>query len=102
MESSTTLPNEPVPMKSIQSTIVNKLGLHARAAARLVSLAATFNANIEIEYKGRKVNGKSIMGVMMLAAGKGAVVTLYADGADADDALQHIGLLIAERFEEAE
>ena len=89
-------------MKSKQSTIVNKLGLHARAAARLVSLAAGFSANIEIEYKGRKVNGKSIMGVMMLAAGKGAVITLYADGHDANEALQRMDQLIADRFEEAE
>lgn len=80
--------------------IVNKLGLHARAAAKLVTLAAKFSAEIKIRKDGREVSGKSIMGVMMLAAAKGSQITLIAEGADASQALDELDALIARRFDE--
>ncbi|MBN1379078.1 MAG: HPr family phosphocarrier protein [Gammaproteobacteria bacterium] len=83
-------------------TIVNKLGLHARAAAKLVSLASGFDSDIEIARDGRRVNGKSIMGVMMLAASQGAKVTFYVDGTDADEAMQKMESLVADKFGEGE
>lgn len=82
--------------------IINKLGLHARAAAKLVTLASQFGSDIQIGRNGQKVNGKSIMGVMLLAASRGTTITIYANGEDAEDAVQSIGKLIASRFEEAE
>ncbi len=82
--------------------IINKLGLHARAAAKLVTLASSFGSDIQVGRDGQKVNGKSIMGVMLLAASKGTVITIYADGDDESDAVQQLGELIARRFEEAE
>ncbi len=82
--------------------IVNKLGLHARAAARLVTLASKFEADVRIRKDGREVSGKSIMGVMMLAAAKGADITLVAEGADAARALDELAQLVAERFGEEE
>ena len=82
--------------------IVNKLGMHARAAAQFVQLASNFSSHIEIEKDGRRVNGKSIMGVMMLAAGKGSVVTLYADGEDEEESINKIEELINNRFNEEE
>lgn len=87
-------------MAQIEVTIVNRLGLHARAAARLVNLAGRFEAQIELERDGRRVNGKSIMGVMMLAAAQGSTLTLHAEGADAEQALTELGALIADRFGE--
>lgn len=83
-------------------TIINKLGMHARAAAKFVSLASTFNSHIELEKGHRKVNGKSIMGVMMLAASKGSTITLYADGKDEDNAATRLETLINDRFGEKE
>lgn len=83
-------------------TIINKLGLHARAAAKFVTTASTFNADIMVRRDGREVNGKSIMGVMMLAAAKGTDITVCADGDDADAALQAIGELINNYFEEGQ
>ena len=65
--------------------IINKLGMHARAAAQFVQLASTFSSHIEIEKDKRRVNGKSIMGVMMLAASKGSTVTIYTNGEDEAD-----------------
>ncbi len=82
--------------------IINKLGMHARAAAQFVQIASSFNSHIEIEKDGRKVNGKSIMGVMMLAAGKGSEVILYADGEDEDESIQKLVELINNRFNEDE
>jgi phosphocarrier protein len=82
--------------------IINKLGLHARAAAKLVTLASQFDSDIQIGRNGQKVNGKSIMGVMLLAASKGTTITVHANGEDAEDAIRRIGELIANRFEEAE
>jgi phosphocarrier protein HPr len=89
-------------MPKIDAAIVNKLGLHARAAAKLTHLASGFRSEIWISRSGRRVNAKSIMGVMMLAAGQGSMVVLEADGADADAALAAITKLIAERFGEGE
>ena len=82
--------------------IINTLGMHARAAAKFVKLASSFASNIEIERKGRRVNGKSIMGVMMLAACKGSEVTVYADGDDAEQSLNQLEELINNRFDEDE
>ena len=89
-------------MVSQQVVIVNKLGLHARAAAKLVSMASGFDCDIEVQHGERKVNGKSIMGVMMLAASKGREIVIYANGCDEHEALQQLCDLIAERFGEAE
>jgi phosphocarrier protein HPr len=80
--------------------IVNLLGLHARAAAKLVTLATKFESDVRIRKDGREVSGKSIMGVMMLAAAKGSQITLIAEGADAQQALDELAQLIAERFGE--
>ncbi|HBH35026.1 MAG TPA: HPr family phosphocarrier protein [Gammaproteobacteria bacterium] len=85
-----------------QITIINKLGLHARAAAKLVATASGYQSDIHIEKEGQRVNGKSIMGVMMLAAGKESVITLQAQGADARPALNALEKLINDRFFEAE
>lgn len=82
-------------------TIVNKLGLHARAAAKLVTLAATFKSDIRVKKDAREVSGKSIMGVMMLAAAKGSRVTFRAEGPDAASALDALEALIARKFDEA-
>ena len=82
--------------------IVNKLGLHARAAAKFVSLAGRFDCNILIRRESREVDGKSIMGVMTLAAAKGASIVLEARGADAEDAVAQLGELVSERFGEDE
>ncbi len=82
--------------------IINRLGLHARAAAQFVQLASSFAAHIEIEKDNRRVNGKSIMGVMMLAAGKGSQITLYADGEDAEEGINKLEELINNRFNEDE
>lgn len=81
-------------------TIVNRLGLHARAAAKLVTLASKFQADIQVRKDGREVSGKSIMGVMMLAAAQGSEITLIANGADAETALDELAGLIADRFGE--
>ena len=82
--------------------VVNKLGLHARASAKLTQAAARFASAIFISRNNRRVNAKSIMGVMMLAAGKGSKVKLEAEGADADAALTALTGLIANRFGEGE
>ena len=89
-------------MPSVEARIVNRLGLHARAAAKLTHVASGFASEIWISRSGRRVNAKSIMGVMMLAAGKGSTVTLEAEGADAEAALGALAKLIAERFGEGE
>jgi phosphocarrier protein len=82
--------------------IVNKLGLHARAAAQLVQLASGFSSHIEIEKDGKRINGKSIMGVMMLAASKGSTITLHAAGDDEQDSIDKLSQLINDRFNEDE
>ncbi len=82
--------------------IVNKLGLHARASAKLTQTAARFQAEIWIGKAGRRVNAKSIMGVMMLAAGKGSRVELETDGADEAEAMTAVEALINDKFGEGE
>ncbi|HOW61533.1 MAG TPA: HPr family phosphocarrier protein [Candidatus Contendobacter sp.] len=82
--------------------IINKLGLHARAAAKFVTLAAGFNADIRILRSGREVNGKSIMGVMMLAAARGTRLELCASGPEAAQALEELDDLVRRRFDEDE
>lgn len=89
-------------MASAEAHIVNKLGLHARASAKLTQLASGFASEIWLSRNGRRVNAKSIMGVMMLAAGKGSSITIEAHGADAEAALKALQTLIAERFGEVE
>jgi len=80
--------------------IVNKLGLHARASAKLTQLAAKYPCEVMIERNGRRVNAKSIMGVMMLAAGKGATVALETAGVQEDEAMEALVALIADYFGE--
>ena len=82
--------------------ITNKLGLHARASARLTQVAGQFQAEIWLSRNGRRVNAKSIMGVMMLAAAKGSKVVIETDGADEAEAMHALQQLIAERFGEDE
>jgi phosphocarrier protein len=89
-------------MLQTEAEIVNKLGLHARAAAKLTELAGAFASEIWLSRNGRRVNAKSIMGVMMLAAGKGSRVLIEAEGEDAESALAALVKLIGERFGEAE
>lgn len=81
-------------------TILNKLGIHARPAAQFVKTANRFQSDIFVEKDGEEVDGKSIMGLMMLAAGHGSVIAVQADGEDADAALAAIGDLVARKFEE--
>jgi phosphocarrier protein HPr len=83
-------------------TIINKLGLHARAAAKFVTTAATFASSIDVEKDGQKVNGKSIMGVMMLAASRGTRLVILADGEDEQAAIDSLEKLIGEKFGEQE
>ena len=83
-------------------TIINKLGLHARAAAKFVNLASAFASEVSLSRNGHTVNGKSIMGVMMLAAAKGTTLELAADGSDEAQAMQQLEKLVAERFGEEE
>jgi phosphocarrier protein len=89
-------------MLSVNAEITNKLGLHARASAKLTQAASAFACEIWITRNGRRVNAKSIMGVMMLAAGKGSTVTVEAEGADAQAALDAILQLIGDKFGEGE
>ena len=89
-------------MPRVEVEIVNKLGLHARASARLTQLAGTYPCEVWMERNGRRINAKSIMGVMMLAAGKGAKVLIDTDGDQADDALTALQRLVADRFGEDE
>ncbi len=89
-------------MAKAETLIINKLGLHARASAKLTQTASAFRSDVWIERNGRKVNAKSIMGVMMLAAAKGATVSIETTGPDEDAALQAVLDLIADRFGEGE
>jgi len=90
-------------MPAVDIVISNKLGLHARAAAKLTQVASSFaNCDIHIARNGKRVNAKSIMGVMMLAAGLGVTVTIDAEGPDADRALAEIQKLFANKFGEHE
>lgn len=80
--------------------IVNKLGIHARPAALFVKVANRFKCDIFVEKDGEKVNGKSIMGLMMLAAGPGSRLRIHAEGGDAPQALEEIEALVARKFDE--
>ena len=82
--------------------VVNKLGLHARASAKLTALASTFKCGVWITRNARRVNAKSIMGVMMLAAGLGSTVELETDGEDESPAMDAVEKLFADRFGEGE
>ncbi len=83
-------------------TIINKLGLHARAAAKLVRLASSFNSEIQLKRDKREANGKSIMGVMLLAASKGTQIELIISGTDEEAAISELAALINNRFGEDE
>jgi len=89
-------------MQRREVEIVNKLGLHARASAKLTQMAAKFQCDVAMARNNRKVNAKSIMGVMMLAAGKGAKVTLETTGPDENEAMEAIVALIADCFGEGQ
>jgi phosphocarrier protein HPr len=82
--------------------ITNKLGLHARASARLTQLAAQFSSEVFLSRNGRRVNAKSIMGVMMLAANKGSTVSVEIDGKDESEAMKALIQLIEDKFGESE
>lgn len=87
-------------MQAQKLTIINKLGLHARAAAKLVTLASTFTSEIQLKHNDKQADAKSIMGVMMLAAAKGTVIELSAEGDDEAQAMLEITELINDRFGE--
>ena len=89
-------------MARAEVQIINKLGLHARASAKLTQVASRYKCELWLTRNGRRVNAKSIMGVMMLAAGKGALLVIEADGEDADQALAALQKLIASKFDEGE
>ena len=87
-------------MASAEVEIVNKLGLHARASAKLTQVASGFKCDVWLSRNGRRVNAKSIMGVMMLAAGLGATVEIETDGEDEQAAMDTIEKLFADKFGE--
>ncbi|MCK6432984.1 MAG: HPr family phosphocarrier protein [Burkholderiaceae bacterium] len=89
-------------MISSNITISNKLGLHARASAKLTKLAGGFKSEVHLSRNGRRINAKSIMGVMMLAAGMGAEITIETDGPDEDAAMAAIRAIIEEKFGEGQ
>jgi phosphocarrier protein HPr len=89
-------------MPQAEAEIVNKLGLHARASAKLTQVASRYAADVWVSRNGRRVNAKSIMGVMMLAAGKGSRVLVEAEGNDATAAVDAVLALIASKFGEGE
>lgn len=89
-------------MPVAEITIINKLGLHARASAKLSQLAAQYQCEVFLSKGSRQINAKSIMGVMMLAAGIGSTVTLETVGTDSEEAMQAITALINDRFGEGE
>ena len=89
-------------MRQQEVEIVNKLGLHARASAKLTQLAAKYDCDVSLARNGRKVNAKSIMGVMMLAAGKGSRVTLETEGPDESEAMDALVALIGDCFGEGQ
>jgi phosphocarrier protein len=89
-----------MPQREIE--IQNKLGLHARAAAKLTQTASRFAADVWLSRNGRRVNAKSVMGVMMLAAGRGSRIAVETQGADAEAALEAIAALVNDKFGEGE
>ena len=92
--------NAPAGAMTKERQVVNKLGIHARPAAMFVKVANRFASDIFVEKDGEKVNGKSIMGLMMLAAGPGCKIIIYAIGNDAHDALAEIEALLKRKFDE--
>ena len=89
-------------MQQQEAEIINKLGLHARASAKLTQAAGNYASSVWLSRNGRRVNAKSIMGVMMLAAAKGSKITIETDGPDESEAMKALLVLIAERFGEGE
>ncbi len=89
-------------MQHREVEIINKLGLHARASAKLTQLAARYQSDVQMSRNGRKVNAKSIMGVMMLAAGKGSKVVIEIEGPDESEAMDAIVALIGDYFGEGQ
>ena len=89
-------------MQEREVTIINKLGLHARAAAKFVTTASAFSSSVDVVKDGQKVNGKSIMGVMMLAAARGANLIITTSGEDEEEAADSLANLISQKFGEAE
>jgi len=87
-------------MPTREFTVTNKLGIHARPAAQFVKTASRFSCEIQVEKDDEQADGKSIMGLMMLAAGHGSVLAITANGDDADTALEQLGTLIERNFEE--
>ncbi|NBD39361.1 MAG: HPr family phosphocarrier protein [Verrucomicrobia bacterium] len=87
--------------KSIELTVTNKMGIHARPAAMIVRVANKYESELQVEKDGEQVNGKSIMGLMMLAAGSGSTLQLTASGEDADKVLHEMQSLFERKFEEA-
>lgn len=87
-------------MPTREFTVTNKLGIHARPAAQFVKTASNFSCDIQVEKDDEQADGKSIMGLMMLAAGHGSILTITTDGDDEDTALEELGSLIARNFEE--
>ena len=89
-------------MKEIEVQVANRLGLHARAAARFVQLASSFESRITVSRDGSRVDGKSILGLLTLAAREGTLLRLTANGSDAGEALAQLDALVRDRFGEAE
>ena len=89
-------------MKNVEITIINKLGLHARAAAKLVALASEFESEVWLVREGKRVDATSIMAVMMLAAAQGTALTVEAEGPDESRAVESIAALVDDRFGESE
>lgn len=89
-------------MPTRELSVVNKLGLHARAASKFVTVASQFDSRITVVKDGREVSGKSIMGVMMLAAARGSTIQVTAEGDDAEEALDALDGLVADRFGESQ
>jgi len=89
-------------MQTTETEIINKLGLHARASAKLTQLAGKFQCEVWMSKGSRRINAKSIMGVMMLAAGKGSIVSIETDGPDETEAMAALLALIADYFGEGE
>ncbi len=89
-------------MKEIEVQVANRLGLHARAAARFVQLASSFESRITVSRDGSRVDGKSILGLLTLAAREGTLLRLTAEGSDAGEALAQLDALVRDRFGEAE
>ena len=87
-------------MPSKKVTLTNKLGLHARAAARLVQEASSFESDINIRFADKEISGKSIMGVMMLAAAHGSTIEIIANGRDEEEALERLEKLVLDKFGE--